>query len=254
MALNGSGRDAGGADRSSSCSAPGSPRSAPDSPHAVTVPGAIAGWQLLLDRHGTRGLDELLRPAIRCAEEGFPVTPRVAFDWRRDQAALAGCQGGRDYYLPGGKAPEEGRLMRFPALARTLRRIAEGGAKAFYEGETAGRMVAALPGFGGLHTEADFAAATCRVRRPDPQRLPRRRRLRMPAQRPGHRGAADAQHPRALRPQGRWARTRPPGCTCWPRRRGSPFATATRPCATRRTATCRSPACSTRATPVRWPA
>ena len=49
-----------------------------DSPHAVTVPGAIAGWQLLLDSHGTRGLDELLRPAIRCAEEGFPVTPRVA--------------------------------------------------------------------------------------------------------------------------------------------------------------------------------
>jgi len=131
-----------------------------DSPHAVTVPAAIAGWQLLLDRYGTRGFDELLRPAIRCAEEGFPVTPRVAFDWRRDQAALAGCQGGRDYYLPGGKAPEEGRLMRFPALARTLRRIAEGGAKVFYEGETAGRMVAALRAFGGLHTEADFAAAS----------------------------------------------------------------------------------------------
>ena len=123
-----------------------------DSPHAVTVPGAVAGWQLLLDSHGTRGLDELLRPAIRCAEDGFPVTPRVALDWRHHQATLAGCQGGRDYYLPGGKAPEEGRLMRFPALARTLRRIAEGGAKAFYEGETASRMVAALQGFGGVHT------------------------------------------------------------------------------------------------------
>ncbi len=130
------------------------------SPHAVTVPGAVAGWQLLLERHGTRGLDELLRPAIRCAEDGFPVTPRVAFDWRRDQAALEGCQAGRDYYLPGGKAPEEGRLMRFPALARTLRRIAEGGARAFYEGELAGRMVASLRGFGGLHGEADFAAAS----------------------------------------------------------------------------------------------
>jgi gamma-glutamyltranspeptidase / glutathione hydrolase len=133
------------------------------SPHAVTVPGAVAGWQLLLDGHGTRGLDELLRPAIRCAEEGFPVTPRVAFDWRRHQAALEGCQGGRDYYLPGGKAPEEGRLMRFPALARTLRRVAEEGARAFYEGELAGRMVAALQGFGGVHTEADFAAAAAEV-------------------------------------------------------------------------------------------
>ena len=84
----------------------------------------------------------------------------MAFDWRRDQAALEACPGGRDYYLPGGKAPEEGRLMRFPALARTLRRIAEGGARAFYEGEIASRMVAALQGFGGVHTEADFAAAT----------------------------------------------------------------------------------------------
>ena len=130
-----------------------------NSPHAITVPGAIAGWQLLLDSHGTRGLDELLRPAIRCAEEGFAVTPRVAFDWHHSRAALEGCEGGRDYYLPGGKAPEEGRMMRFPALARTLRRIAEGGAKAFYEGETASRMVAALQGFGGVHTEADFAAA-----------------------------------------------------------------------------------------------
>ena len=130
------------------------------SPHAVTVPGAIAGWQLLLDAHGTRGLDELLQPAIRCAEEGFPVTPRVAFDWRRHQKALEVSQGGRDYYLPGGKAPEEGRLMRFPALARTLRRIAEGGARAFYEGELADRMVTALQGFGGVHTAADFATAS----------------------------------------------------------------------------------------------
>ncbi len=173
-----------------------------DSPHAVTIPGAVAGWQLLLDSHGTRGLDELLRPAIRCAEEGFPVTPRVAFDWRRDQAALQGSPGGRDYYLPGGKAPEEGRMMRFPALARTLRRIAEGGAKAFYEGETASRMVAALRGFGGVHTEADFAAAAAEFVDPIHSRLPRRRGLRVPTQWPGHRGAHDPQHPRALRPEG----------------------------------------------------
>ena len=45
------------------------------SPHAVTIPGAVSGWQLLLDAHGTKGFDELLRPAIRYAEEGFPVAP-----------------------------------------------------------------------------------------------------------------------------------------------------------------------------------
>ncbi len=130
------------------------------SPHSVTVPGAVAGWAAMLEAHGTRDLAELLRPAIGYAEGGFPVTPRVAFDWSRQLDVLARSDGGRDYYLPGGRAPEEGRLMRFPALARTLRRIAEGGARAFYEGELAQRMVASLRAFGGVHTEADFAAAT----------------------------------------------------------------------------------------------
>ena len=130
------------------------------SAHAVTVPAAVAGWQLLLDAHGSRGLDELLQPAIGFAETGFPVTPRVAWDWRRHQVTLERSPGGRDHYLPGGRAPEEGRLVRFPALARTLRRIAEGGARTFYEGDLAQRMVATLRGFGGAHTEADFAAAT----------------------------------------------------------------------------------------------
>ena len=129
------------------------------SPHAVTVPGAIAGWAAMLEAHGTRELGELLQPAIRHAEEGFPVTPRVAFDWARSRDVLERSEGGRNFYLPGNRVPEEGRLIRFPALARTLRRVAEGGAGAFYEGELAQRMVASLRGFGGVHTEADFAAA-----------------------------------------------------------------------------------------------
>jgi gamma-glutamyltranspeptidase/glutathione hydrolase len=128
--------------------------------HSVTVPGAVAGWAALLDAHGTRTLEQLLEPAIRHAEGGFPVTPRVAYDWQRHAHCLERCPAGRDYYLPGGKAPEEGRIMRLPALARTLRKIAAGGPRAFYEGELAERMVAALNGFGGLHTTEDFAAAT----------------------------------------------------------------------------------------------
>ncbi len=129
------------------------------SPHAVTVPGAVAAWELLLGAHGTRSLGDLLGPAIRCAEGGFAVAPRVAFDWRRAADTLRRSPGAEAFYLPGGRAPGAGRIMHFPALARTLRRIAEGGAKAFYEGEVAAAMCATLKSFGGLHEEADFAAA-----------------------------------------------------------------------------------------------
>ncbi|MBV9590398.1 MAG: gamma-glutamyltransferase, partial [Hyphomicrobiales bacterium] len=58
--------------------------SIPDlTPHAVTVPGAVDAWCRLAADHGTKGMDELLAPAIRAAEEGFRITPRVARDWER---------------------------------------------------------------------------------------------------------------------------------------------------------------------------
>lgn len=158
VALNGSGR-APAACTIERLRALGVVAAVPTGAHAVTVPGALAGWGALLEAHGTRGLDELLQPAIRCAEEGFPVTPRVAYDWRRGRATLELSQGGADYYLPGGQVPEEGRLVRLPALARTLRKIACEGHRAFYEGELARSMAVALAEHGGLHTEADFAAA-----------------------------------------------------------------------------------------------
>ncbi len=136
------------------------------SPHAVTVPGAVAAWERLATDHGTRPLGELLAHAIRCAEDGFAVTPRVAFDWRRAGDTLRRSPGGQAFYLPSGRAPGAGRIMRMPALARTLRRIAEGGAKAFYEGEIAAAMCATLKGFGGLHEELDFAAAAPEIVEP----------------------------------------------------------------------------------------
>ncbi|MBC7799058.1 MAG: gamma-glutamyltransferase, partial [Gemmatimonadaceae bacterium] len=60
----------------------------PTSPHVVTIPGAISAWEALLAAHGTRGLDELLQPAIAMAAEGWPVHHRVALDWRGLEAKL----------------------------------------------------------------------------------------------------------------------------------------------------------------------
>jgi len=126
------------------------------SAHAVTVPGALSAWETLLKAHGRKGLDELLQPAIRFAAEGWPVHPKVAWDWKRLEAKLR--KNGAHHFLPGGTAPAPGDTFTQPALAETLRAVARHGAKAFYEGPIAADIVNTLRSRGGLHTEADFAA------------------------------------------------------------------------------------------------
>ncbi|HEX5079480.1 MAG TPA: gamma-glutamyltransferase [Geminicoccaceae bacterium] len=130
-----------------------------DSVHAITVPGAIDAWARLLAAHGSKGLDELLQPAIRYAEDGFLVTPRVAYDWAEARERVARSEAGRAHYLPAGTAPVAGQRVRLPALAKTLRAIAARGRDAFYTGEIAERMAGFLQSQGGLHTVEDFATA-----------------------------------------------------------------------------------------------
>jgi gamma-glutamyltranspeptidase/glutathione hydrolase len=131
---------------------------ATQSPHAVTVPGAIAGWTMLLADHGTKSLAEVLAPAIELAEGGYVVAPRVAYDWANARAKIDGHAGARQHLLKDGRVPKAGEIMRFPALARTLAAIARDGRDAFYTGEIAADMVATLKELGGLHTLDDFAA------------------------------------------------------------------------------------------------
>ena len=76
-----------------------------DSAHAVTVPGAVDAWCRLAADYGSKGLDEILAPAIRAAEEGFVVTPRAALDWARYGDRIAKHGTGAAVYLPGGTAP-----------------------------------------------------------------------------------------------------------------------------------------------------
>ncbi len=125
------------------------------SAHAVTIPGAVNAWETLLKAHGRKGLDELLRPAIQYAEDGWPVHPKVSWDWAHGAAKLR--KGGSTHFLPNGEAPKAGDIFAQPALAETLRAISRHGAKAFYEGFVAADMVATLRARGGVHTEEDFA-------------------------------------------------------------------------------------------------
>lgn len=155
IALNGSGRTPAGLSLEA-LAAQGLSAYEASSAHAVTVPGGVSGWEALAKAHGRKGLDELLQPAIGFAENGYVVAPRVAADWAEVEAKLK--KNGAEIFLPNGGTPKAGTIMRNPQLAATLRAIAKDGAKAFYTGPIAAKIVADLQARGGFHTEADFAA------------------------------------------------------------------------------------------------
>ncbi|GAB4573672.1 MAG: gamma-glutamyltransferase [Anaerolineae bacterium] len=129
------------------------------SPHAVTVPGTVAGWSDLLARHGRMTLNEVLQPAIFYAEQGYPVTPIIARSWQRGIESFHAEDAPHDF-LPDGNAPVVGQIVRLPALARTLRTIAEGGTEAFYRGPIAEAITARIQQAGGLMTVEDLADHT----------------------------------------------------------------------------------------------
>src|SRR5689334_2732761 len=130
------------------------------SAHAVTIPGAVDAWEVILRDHGKFGLDRVLQPAIDAAEQGYVVAPRIAFDWKNQFEKLKNGTNTERYLLPGGKPAVAGDVIHQPELGKALRAIAKNGRDAFYEGEIAEDMVATLRGIGGLHTLDDFAGHT----------------------------------------------------------------------------------------------
>jgi gamma-glutamyltranspeptidase/glutathione hydrolase len=130
----------------------------PFHPYTVTVPGACAGWCDLIGKHGTRALGEILAPAIRLAEEGAPIAPTASYFWQTSaERQLKTSLNGQEMTIAG-RGPEPGELFRNPGLGRTLRKISEGGKKAFYEGEIAESISRTIQEAGGCMTEEDLAA------------------------------------------------------------------------------------------------
>jgi gamma-glutamyltranspeptidase/glutathione hydrolase len=126
---------------------------------SVTVPGSLSGWAALLVRFGTLTLAQALAPAIRIAEEGFPVTPIIADGWadevnllRRDPAATA------TFLVDGTRAPQAGEWFRNPDLAKTLGEIAKNGPGYLYGGDLGRRIADHVRSKEGFLTPEDFAA------------------------------------------------------------------------------------------------
>jgi len=155
---NGSGRAAAAA-RAEKFIAQGITAIGTESIHAVTVPGAVEAWAAILAAHGRFGLDRALAPAIRYAEQGFAVTPRVAWDWALNAARLKSVAdpGVARHYLKDGRAPQAGDVLEAPALATAMKAIAAGGPRVVYEGPIAEDILATVVPRGSLLTREDFA-------------------------------------------------------------------------------------------------
>lgn len=155
-ALNGSGR----APRNLTLDrlqAEGMDRLPPYHPYTITVPGACAGWDDLVTRHGCLGLARVLQPAIRLASEGFPVAPVTSYFWQLAAGRQLSTAPGGQEMLIDGRGPRPGEIFRNPGLARTLARVAEGGKQAFYTGEIAEAIAHTVQRAGGCLTTADLA-------------------------------------------------------------------------------------------------
>lgn len=125
---------------------------------SVTVPGAVAGWDALVSEYGNLDLATVLQPAIELAENGFPLSPIIAGQWRNQTGTLEDNDGAAAVFLPGGESPEAGEWFTNPDLAASLRQIAREGAGAVYGGSLGARVVEGLNELGGYIDIEDMAA------------------------------------------------------------------------------------------------
>ncbi|WP_096201671.1 gamma-glutamyltransferase family protein [Bacillus sp. FJAT-45350] len=130
----------------------------------VTVPGAPGAWAELSKKFGNLSLIEVLEPAIAYAENGFPLSPTLAYYWERAYNSYKESTSGEEFshwfemFAPNGKLPKAGEMWRSQGHADTLRSIAETGGESFYRGELADKMDAFSKQYNGFLRKEDLAA------------------------------------------------------------------------------------------------
>jgi len=131
---------------------------------SIAVPGTVAGLTLALKTYGSMKLADVMAPAIRLAENGFPISKRLAHEFEEERPGLQRFAVSRRIFLNDGKMFQPGDTVRQPELAATLKRIARNGAAEFYSGETARALVEDMSRLGGLITLDDLAKYQPKVR------------------------------------------------------------------------------------------
>ena len=129
----------------------------------ISVPGTVDAWSELHKKFGKLKFSDDLAPAVKYAEEGFPVTELIAFYWHFGPEIYKDLPGGflETYTLDDkGRTPAKGDIFKNPALAKTLRLIGEKGRDAFYKGEIADKIDKFMRENGGFLRKADFEKHT----------------------------------------------------------------------------------------------
>ena len=131
---------------------------------SVAVPGTVAGLELAEKTYGNLKLADVMAPAIRLAENGFPVSEKLAAELEDHKPQLERFPHSRRLFLRDGQPFKPGDTLRQPELAATLKRIARNGAAEFYQGETAHIIADDMAKSGGLITLQDLAEYKPRIR------------------------------------------------------------------------------------------
>jgi len=135
-------------------------------PLAAAIPGEVAGLEHLAVNYGKLPLSESLKPAIRIAREGFPVYTKFHGMLGYKEKTIRRWPGATSAFLPDGKMPEMGQLIKMPDLANVLEKVASEGRDGFYKGEIAQRLVDGVRAAGGIWSMEDMAGYTIKEREP----------------------------------------------------------------------------------------
>jgi len=125
-------------------------------PLPVTVPGCVDGWFEMHERFGQLSMNEILMPAISYAQEGFPLTEVIAYNWKANTRVLKDYPNFKEIFMPNGKAPEKGEIFQNPLLADTYKKLAKHGRDVFYKGEIAEVIEKYMKKNGGFLTKKDM--------------------------------------------------------------------------------------------------
>jgi gamma-glutamyltranspeptidase len=127
-------------------------------PLSITVPGAVDGWFAALERFGMLSPETIFAPAIALAEEGMPVSPKLS-KWLAEDVTevLEPWSSSSNVFLPGGRSPKTGEVLRQADLARTYKLLAKHGRDIFYHGPLAYAMTDYIQQCGGVLSIQDLA-------------------------------------------------------------------------------------------------